>query len=89
VAELLDGVTHGAPLRRAVLESQTRAIAEIRATDFGALLRDRLAPVIPRSSTVPGDEGSAVPPDRASDQPPETALRNQILRDPATGGSRR
>ena len=46
VAELLDRVTHGGPLRRAVLASQARAIAEIRATDFGALLRDRLRPVL-------------------------------------------
>jgi glycosyltransferase involved in cell wall biosynthesis len=38
VAELLDRVTHGGPLRRAVLESQAHAIAAIRATDFGALL---------------------------------------------------
>ena len=46
VAELLDRVTHGGDLRRAVLASQARAIAEIRATDFGALLRDRLRPVL-------------------------------------------
>jgi glycosyltransferase involved in cell wall biosynthesis len=47
VAELLLRVTHDGRLRRAVLESQARAIAQIRATDFGALLRERLAPVIP------------------------------------------
>ena len=46
VAELLDRVTHGGDLRRAVLASQARAIAQIRATDFGALLRDRLRPVL-------------------------------------------
>jgi len=46
VAELLDRVTHGSDLRRAVLASQARAIAEIRATDFGALLRERLRPVL-------------------------------------------
>jgi glycosyltransferase involved in cell wall biosynthesis len=63
VAELLDRVTHGGPLRRAVLESQARAVAEIRATDFGALLAERLASVIPRSSVGPGDEGSAIPTD--------------------------
>jgi L-malate glycosyltransferase len=46
VAELLDRVTHGGDLRRAVLASQAKAIAAIRATDFGALLRERLAPVL-------------------------------------------
>ena len=44
VAELLDRVTHGGPLRRAVLASQARAIAGIRATDFGAMLAERLGP---------------------------------------------
>jgi glycosyltransferase involved in cell wall biosynthesis len=61
VAELLDRVTHGGPLRRAVLESQARAIAEIRATDFGALLAERLSPVLPRDPSLPaGPEGSGV-----------------------------
>jgi len=46
VAELLDRLTHGGPLRGAVIASQARAIAEIRATDFGALLLDRLRPVL-------------------------------------------
>lgn len=46
VAEILDRVTHGGELRRAVLASQAKAIAAIRATDFGALLRERLAPVL-------------------------------------------
>jgi len=35
VADLLDRVTRGGELRRAVLASQARAIASIRATDFG------------------------------------------------------
>jgi glycosyltransferase involved in cell wall biosynthesis len=56
VAELLDGLTHGGPLRRAVLESQARAIAAIRATDFGAVLGDRLAPVVPKGTGTTGDE---------------------------------
>jgi len=43
VAELLDRVTHGGPLRRAVLESQARAIAGIRGTDFGAVVAERLS----------------------------------------------
>jgi hypothetical protein len=30
----------------AVMATQARAIAEIRGTDFGALLRERLAPVL-------------------------------------------
>ncbi len=46
VAELLDSLTHGGTLRRGVLASQARAIAEIRSTDFGALLQDRLRPVL-------------------------------------------
>jgi glycosyltransferase involved in cell wall biosynthesis len=46
VAEILDRVTHGGALRRGVLESQARAIAGIRATDFGAVLAKRLAPVV-------------------------------------------
>ena len=75
VAELLDRVTHGGELRRAVLASQARAIASIRATDFGALLSERLdavlrgaggmrpeGPLDPSSRRAPsasGDEGSA------------------------------
>lgn len=46
VAEVLGALTQGGPLRRAVLASQQRAIAEIRATDFGAVLRERLRPVL-------------------------------------------
>ncbi|HXK10727.1 MAG TPA: glycosyltransferase [Vicinamibacteria bacterium] len=46
VAELLDRVTRAGELRRAVLESQARAVAAIRATDFGALLRERLDAVL-------------------------------------------
>ena len=40
VADLLDRLTRGGDLRRAVLASQATAIAGIRATDFGALLRE-------------------------------------------------
>jgi len=46
VAELLDRVTHGGDLRRVVIASQARAAAGIRATDFGALILDRLRPVL-------------------------------------------
>jgi glycosyltransferase involved in cell wall biosynthesis len=45
-AELLHAVLSDASLRAAVLATQARAIAEIRATDFGALLRERLSPVL-------------------------------------------
>jgi hypothetical protein len=55
VADLLDRLTRGGDLRRAVLASQAKAIAEIRSTDFGALLRERLCPVIPTSPVGPGD----------------------------------
>ena len=46
VAELVHGVLTDKVLRAAVMATQARAIAEIRATDFGALLRERLAPVL-------------------------------------------
>ncbi len=46
VAELIHGVVADPSLRAAVLETQRRATAEIRATDFGALLRERLSPVL-------------------------------------------
>jgi glycosyltransferase involved in cell wall biosynthesis len=46
VAEVLDRVTHGGDLRRAVVASQKRAAAEIRAMDFGALVLERLRPVL-------------------------------------------
>jgi len=67
VAELLDRLTHGGPLRRAVLESQARAIAGIRSTDFGALLADRLSPVLPRDMH-PRDSRLAVNPEGSEDQ---------------------
>jgi glycosyltransferase involved in cell wall biosynthesis len=46
VAELVRMVLTDARLRTAVLATQERAMAEVRATDFGALLLDRLAPVL-------------------------------------------
>jgi hypothetical protein len=46
VAELVHGVLADPTLRAAVMATQARAVAEIRATDFGALLRERLAPVL-------------------------------------------
>jgi glycosyltransferase involved in cell wall biosynthesis len=48
VAELLFQVRHDAALRGAVLASQQRALAQIRAIDFRALLHERLAPVLER-----------------------------------------
>lgn len=63
VAELLDRLTHAGPLRRTVLASQARAVAEIRATDFGALLRERLQPVLEgpprRGDAASGTRGAA------------------------------
>jgi len=59
VADILDRLTHGSDLRRAVLASQAKAVAGIRATDFGALLRERLAPVLPTSPVERNEEGSA------------------------------
>lgn len=46
VAELLHAVVHDPGLRAAVLASQRRALAELRGTDFRALLLERLAPVL-------------------------------------------
>jgi glycosyltransferase involved in cell wall biosynthesis len=46
VAEVLWRVRHDPALRRSVLASQQRALGELRRTDFGALLRDRLSPVL-------------------------------------------
>jgi glycosyltransferase involved in cell wall biosynthesis len=45
-AELVHAVLTDARLRDAVLATQARAIAFVRGTDFGALLRQRLAPVL-------------------------------------------
>jgi glycosyltransferase involved in cell wall biosynthesis len=46
VAEVLWRVRQDGLLRRSVLASQQRAMSELRRTDFGALLRERLAPVL-------------------------------------------
>lgn len=46
VAELVHDVLTRPDLRQAVLASQERAMAELRAVDFGALLQERLAPVL-------------------------------------------
>jgi glycosyltransferase involved in cell wall biosynthesis len=55
VAELVDEVLTRASLREAILATQARALAELRSIDFGALLLDRLAPVL----------GAAPPPTEA------------------------
>jgi glycosyltransferase involved in cell wall biosynthesis len=46
VAELVFSILTDGPLRAEVLSTQARAIRAIRGTDFGALLRERLAPVL-------------------------------------------
>jgi glycosyltransferase involved in cell wall biosynthesis len=46
VAELIHELLTRESLRRAVLATQERAIREIRETDFGAVLMDRLSPVL-------------------------------------------
>jgi glycosyltransferase involved in cell wall biosynthesis len=46
VAEVLDRVVRDAALRRAVLATQERVMTRLRATDYGALLLDRLSPVL-------------------------------------------
>ena len=49
VAELIHRILGDAGLRARVLATQERAIREVRATDFGALLSERLAPVLSAS----------------------------------------
>ena len=46
VAGLVRRVLTDEALRARIMETQARAIAEVRATDFGALLLDRLRPVL-------------------------------------------
>lgn len=46
VAELVHDVLSNPGLRQTVLTTQERALAELRAVDFGALLQERLAPVL-------------------------------------------
>jgi hypothetical protein len=46
VAAILARLRTEPSLRQTVLESQERAVRQIRATDFRALLLDRLAPVL-------------------------------------------
>jgi hypothetical protein len=59
VAELAYSVLHDDKLRAAVIATQERAIARIRGTDFGALLADRLAPVL--GSQVPAAASAPAP----------------------------
>ncbi|HVO13079.1 MAG TPA: glycosyltransferase [Vicinamibacteria bacterium] len=54
VAEVLDRLTHGSELRSTVLASQRQAVDAIRATDFGALLQERLRPVLEGTPLRPG-----------------------------------
>ena len=46
VAALIDRVLGDDSLRAAVLRTQARALAAVRGVDFGALLLQRLAPVL-------------------------------------------
>ena len=46
LAGLLDELVTNAALRESVLETQRRSIARLRATDFGAVLLDRLSPLL-------------------------------------------
>ncbi len=46
VAELIDLVLRDAALHAAVLETQARALSELRAVDYAALLLDRLRPIL-------------------------------------------
>jgi hypothetical protein len=46
VAELLWRLRQDDALRRSVLDTQRRALGELERTDFGALLLERLSPVL-------------------------------------------
>jgi hypothetical protein len=46
VAELVHEVLTRPALKEQILATQARALDELRAVDFGALLADRLAPVL-------------------------------------------
>jgi glycosyltransferase involved in cell wall biosynthesis len=59
VAELAHSVLHDERLRGAVLATQGAAVERIRSTDFGALLADRLAPVL--GSQVPAAASAPAP----------------------------
>jgi L-malate glycosyltransferase len=48
VAGLIDCIAQDGPLRRAVLATQAEALRAIRDTDFGVVLRERLATVLDR-----------------------------------------
>jgi glycosyltransferase involved in cell wall biosynthesis len=54
IAELLGRLRADETLRRAVLGTQERAMARVRSTDFGALLLDRLQPVL-EGGPAPGE----------------------------------
>lgn len=52
VAELVHGATRDGELRAAILKTQARAIRQVRETDFGSLLLERLEPVLaPRAAS--------------------------------------
>jgi L-malate glycosyltransferase len=53
VAELVRRILTDSTLRARILTTQARAIDELRRTDFGALLRDRLSPVLEGSPRRP------------------------------------
>jgi glycosyltransferase involved in cell wall biosynthesis len=57
VAELLGRLRTDRRLREAVLDTQARAMAEVRSTDFGALLLDRLRPVLQGPPATAEDAG--------------------------------
>ena len=50
VAGLLHEILSNGTLRESILETQRRAVGRVRATDFGALLLDRLAPLLAERS---------------------------------------
>jgi L-malate glycosyltransferase len=82
VAEVLAQLTRGSALRRATLAGQAKAIGEIRATDFGTLLRERLAPVLG------GGGGSGAEDENGGAAFPGAPRDGQVLRDPSTGDGR-
>ncbi len=62
VAELIGDVLTDGKLRGSVLATQARAVEQIRGTDFGALLRERLGPVLGGGDPGPQVERRSPPP---------------------------
>ena len=66
VAELVQRILTDEALRKGVLATQERAVRTLRATDFGALLRERLTPVLGPAPSGAARAGPDAPPGRGA-----------------------